>query len=137
MPGARPAASRPGATRRRSRDGHQFFSPISNQRNDRWGGDFEGRTRLTLEVIKAVRAAVPEELPIALRISHTDWIEGGWTTEDSVELARRAKAAGVDLLDCSSGGIDLKRQKIPLSPGYQVPGAAAVRAGDHRRGQGG
>jgi 2,4-dienoyl-CoA reductase-like NADH-dependent reductase (Old Yellow Enzyme family) len=108
---------------------HQFFSPLSNQRNDRWGGDFEGRTRLTLEVVKAVRAAIPEDMPLALRISHTDWIDGGWSTADSVELARRAKAAGVDLMDCSSGGIDPQRQKIPVGPGYQVPGAVAVREG--------
>jgi 2,4-dienoyl-CoA reductase-like NADH-dependent reductase (Old Yellow Enzyme family) len=108
---------------------HQFLSPISNRRNDRWGGDFEGRTRLTLEVVRAVRAAIPEAMPLALRVSHTDWIEGGWTTADTVELARRVKAAGVDLLDCSSGGIDPNRQKIPLGPGYQVPGAEAVRQG--------
>jgi 2,4-dienoyl-CoA reductase-like NADH-dependent reductase (Old Yellow Enzyme family) len=108
---------------------HQFFSPISNRRNDRWGGDFDGRTRLTIEVVKAVRAAVPDEMPLALRISHTDWIEGGWTTEDSVELARRVKALGIDLLDVSSGGIEPSLQKIKLGPGYQVPGAEAVRQG--------
>ena len=125
---------------------HQFLSPISNRRNDRWGGDFEGRTRLTLEAVKAVRAAVPEEMPLSLRISHTDWIEGGWTTEESVELARRVKAAGVDLMDVSSGGIEPSRQKITVGPGYQVPGAQAVREGagiataavghDHRAGAG-
>ena len=108
---------------------HQFLSPISNQRTDRWGGDFEGRTRLTMEVVKAVRAVVPEEMPLSLRVSHTDWIEGGWTTTETVELARRAKAAGIDLVDVSSGGIDQARQKIPVGPGYQVPGAAAVRDG--------
>lgn len=108
---------------------HQFFSPISNTRNDRWGGDFAGRTRLTVEVCRAVRQAVPEDMPLALRISHTDWIEGGWSTADSVELARRVKAVGIDLLDVSSGGIDPARQKIPLGPGYQVPGAVAVREG--------
>lgn len=108
---------------------HQFLSPVSNRRNDRWGGDFEGRTRLTLEVVKTVRAAIPDAMPLALRISHTDWIEGGWSTEESVELSRRAKAAGVDLVDVSSGGIDPSRQKIPIGPGYQVPGAAAVREG--------
>jgi 2,4-dienoyl-CoA reductase-like NADH-dependent reductase (Old Yellow Enzyme family) len=108
---------------------HQFFSPICNNRNDRWGGDFEGRTRLTLESVKAVRAAVPDWLPLSLRISHTDWIEGGWTTEESVELARRVQAAGIDLMDVSSGGIEPNRQKIPIGPGYQVPGAQAVREG--------
>jgi 2,4-dienoyl-CoA reductase-like NADH-dependent reductase (Old Yellow Enzyme family) len=108
---------------------HQFHSPICNTRNDRWGGDFEGRTRLTLESVKAVRAVVPDWMPLALRISHTDWIEGGWTTEESVELARRAKALGLDLMDVSSGGIEPTRQKIPIGPGYQVPGAEAVREG--------
>lgn len=108
---------------------HQFLSPLSNRRNDRWGGDFEGRTRLALEVVRAVRAAVPEAMPLSLRLSHTDWVEGGWTTEESVELARRAKAAGIDLIDVSSGGIDPDRQRIPLGPGYQVPGAEAVRRG--------
>lgn len=108
---------------------HQFLSPLSNRRNDRWGGDFEGRTRLTLEVVKAVRAAIPEAMPLALRVSHTDWVEGGWDTSQTVELARRAKAAGLDLLDVSSGGIDPRRQRIPIGPGYQVPGAVAVREG--------
>ncbi len=108
---------------------HQFFSPISNTRNDRWGGDFEGRTRLTLEVVKAVRAAIPEDMPLAIRFSHTDWIPGGWDTPDTVELAKRVKAAGVDLVDVSSGGIEPTRQKIPVGPGYQVPGAVAVREG--------
>jgi 2,4-dienoyl-CoA reductase-like NADH-dependent reductase (Old Yellow Enzyme family) len=108
---------------------HQFLSPLSNRRNDRWGGDFEGRTRLALEVVRAVRTAIPDELPLALRVSHTDWVEGGWTTEETVELARRVKALGVDLMDVSSGGIDPQRQKIPVGPGYQVPGAEAVRQG--------
>lgn len=107
---------------------HQFCSPISNRRNDSWGGDFEGRTRFVREVAAAVRAAIPADTALALRISHTDWVEGGWTTEESVELARRVKALGVDLLDVSSGGLDAG-QKIPLGPGYQVPGAAAVKAG--------
>ncbi len=108
---------------------HQFLSTISNRRNDRWGGDFEGRTRLTLEAVKAVRAVVPEEMPLSLRISHTDWLEGGWTTAESVELARRVKAAGGDLVDVSSGGIEPGLQRIPVGPGYQVPGAMAVREG--------
>jgi 2,4-dienoyl-CoA reductase-like NADH-dependent reductase (Old Yellow Enzyme family) len=107
---------------------HQFCSPISNRRNDAWGGDFEGRTRFVREVATAVRAAIPEDVVLALRISHTDWVEGGWTTEESVELARRVKALGVDVIDVSSGGLDAG-QKILLGPGYQVPGAAAVRQG--------
>jgi 2,4-dienoyl-CoA reductase-like NADH-dependent reductase (Old Yellow Enzyme family) len=108
---------------------HQFLSPISNRRNDRWGGDFAGRTRLTLEVVKAVRSAIPEDMPLALRVSHTDWIEGGWDTAQTVELAKLVKALGVDLVDCSSGGIDPDAQKIPIGPGYQVPGSVAVREG--------
>jgi len=107
---------------------HQFLSPISNRRNDAWGGDFEGRTRLLREVAGAVRAAIPDEVMLWLRISHTDWVEGGWTTEESVELARRVKALGVDVVDVSSGGLDAG-QKIPLGPGYQVPGAEAVKTG--------
>ncbi|KAA2211657.1 NADH:flavin oxidoreductase/NADH oxidase [Teichococcus oryzae] len=106
---------------------HQFLSPLANHRNDGWGGDFNGRTRLTREVVSAVRAAIPDEVPLAIRISHTDWAEGGWNTEESVELARQVKALGVDLVDVSSGG--LVPARIPLGPGYQVPGAAAVREG--------
>jgi 2,4-dienoyl-CoA reductase-like NADH-dependent reductase (Old Yellow Enzyme family) len=108
---------------------HQFLSPLANRRNDRWGGDFEGRARLPLAVVRAVRAVVPEGMPLWLRVSHTDWAEGGWTTEETVELARRAGAAGIDLVDVSSGGIDPKLQKIPIGPGYQVPGAVAVKQG--------
>ena len=107
---------------------HQFMSPISNRRNDSWGGDFEGRTRFVREMAAAVRAVIPADTALALRISHTDWVDGGWTTEESIELARRVKALGVDLIDVSSGGLDAG-QKIPLGPGYQVPGAAAVKAG--------
>ena len=107
---------------------HQFLSPISNRRNDSWGGDFEGRTRFAREMAAAVRAAIPSDIALGLRISHTDWVEGGWTTEESVELSRRVKALGVDLLDVSSGGLDAG-QKIPMGPGYQVPGAEAVKRG--------
>lgn len=105
---------------------HQFASPLSNRRNDAWGGDFDGRTRIVTETVAAVRAAIPADLPLAIRVSHTDWVEGGWTTEETVELARRVKVLGIDLVDVSSGGND-PRQKITLVPGYQVPGAAAVR----------
>jgi 2,4-dienoyl-CoA reductase-like NADH-dependent reductase (Old Yellow Enzyme family) len=107
---------------------HQFLSPLSNRRNDAWGGDFDGRARLPLECARAVRAALPDEVPLAVRVSHTDWVEGGWTTEETVELSRRMKALGVDLVDVSSGGND-PRQRIPVGPGYQVPGAEAVRRG--------
>jgi 2,4-dienoyl-CoA reductase-like NADH-dependent reductase (Old Yellow Enzyme family) len=106
---------------------HSFFSPISNTRNDAWGGDFAGRTRLVREAARRVRAAIPDAMPLAVRISHTDWISGGWTTEDAVALAHALKEDGVDLVDVSSGG-NVADAKIPMAPGYQVPGAAAVRA---------
>ena len=106
---------------------HQFLSPISNRRTDEYGGAFENRIRFALETIEAVRAAWPQELPLWLRISATDWVEGGWSIEDSVALARRVKPMGVDLIDCSSGGSSLE-QKIPMAPGYQVPFAERIRA---------
>ncbi|HUF79977.1 MAG TPA: NADH:flavin oxidoreductase/NADH oxidase [Burkholderiales bacterium] len=105
-----------------------FLSPISNRRNDRYGGSFENRVRFLLEVVDAVRSEWPDEKPLFVRISCTDWMEGGWGLEDSVRLAQVLKAGGkVDLIDCSSGGVD-PRQKIELKPGYQVPFAAAIRA---------
>ena len=107
---------------------HQFLSPLANRRNDSWGGDFEGRTKLVREAVAATRAALPAGVALAVRLSHTDWVEGGWTTEETVELSRRLKALGVDAVDVTSGGLDAG-QKIPLGPGYQVPGAAAVREG--------
>jgi 2,4-dienoyl-CoA reductase-like NADH-dependent reductase (Old Yellow Enzyme family) len=107
---------------------HQFLSPLANRRNDAWGGDFDGRARFVLEAAKAVRAAMPDDLPLAVRVSHTDWVDGGWNTEETVELSRRLKALGVDIVDVSSGGLDAG-QKIPLGPGYQVPGAEAVKRG--------
>jgi 2,4-dienoyl-CoA reductase-like NADH-dependent reductase (Old Yellow Enzyme family) len=106
---------------------HQFLSPLSNQRNDAWGGDFTGRTRFVLEGVKAVRAAMPDDVPLGIRFSHTDWLEGGWTTEETVELSKLVKALGVDLFDISSGA--LLPAKIPVAPSYQVPGASAVRNG--------
>ncbi|HEY1588180.1 MAG TPA: NADH:flavin oxidoreductase/NADH oxidase [Rhodanobacter sp.] len=106
---------------------HQFLSPLSNRRDDRYGGNFENRTRLVREVIAAVREVWPAELPLWLRISATDWAdEGGWDVTQSVELARQVKALGVDLIDVSSGGL-LPHVKIPLEPGYQVPFAARIR----------
>jgi 2,4-dienoyl-CoA reductase-like NADH-dependent reductase (Old Yellow Enzyme family) len=105
---------------------HEFLSPLSNHRTDEYGGTFENRVRFSCEVIEAVRGAWPRELPLFLRISATDWAPGGWTLDDSIELAKQAKAMGVDLIDCSSGGLTLQ-QKIELGPGYQVPFAAAVR----------
>jgi 2,4-dienoyl-CoA reductase-like NADH-dependent reductase (Old Yellow Enzyme family) len=105
---------------------HQFLSPLVNTRTDHYGGCFENRTRLLREVIAAVRFAWPERLPLWLRISASDWTEGGWTIEDSIALARQVKPLGVDLIDCSSGGI-VPAAKIPLGPGYQTPFAERIR----------
>ena len=105
-----------------------FLSPVSNRRTDRYGGSFENRTRLLLEVVDAVRTEWPNDKPLFVRISCTDWMEGGWGLEDSVKLAQLLKAGGkVDLVDCSSGGVDA-RQKVDAHPGYQVPFAAAIRS---------
>ena len=106
---------------------HQFLSPLSNQRSDRYGGSFENRSRLVREVVIAVREVWPAELPLWLRISATDWADqGGWDIEQSIELARQVTSLGVDLIDVSSGGL-LPHVKIPLAPGYQVPFAARIR----------
>lgn len=108
---------------------HQFLSPLSNTRSDGWGGDPGGRQRFALDAVAAVRSAWPAALPLFLRLSVTDWVEGGWDVADSVALARALKATGdVDLIDCSSGGND-PRQQIPIHPGYQVPLARRVREG--------
>ena len=104
-----------------------FLSPLSNTRTDAYGGDLAGRMRFPLEVVEAVRAVWPEDKPLVLRISASDWVEGGWTVDDSVLLAKEAAARGVDLVDCSSGGVS-PDQRIEVGPGYQVPFAAAVRA---------
>jgi len=105
---------------------HQFLSPLSNTRSDKYGGSYDGRVRLCLEIVEAVRGAWPERLPLFVRISSTDWVEGGWDLEQSVELARRLKARGVDLVDCSSGGA-APQATIPIGPGYQTPFAARIR----------
>ncbi len=105
---------------------HEFLSPLANLRDDRYGGSLANRMRLPLEVARAARAAWPAELPLVVRISASDWVEGGWTIDDSVVLASELKAVGVDLIDCSSGGLS-PLQQIELRPGYQVPFAAAVR----------
>ena len=105
---------------------HEFLSPLSNTRTDGYGGDLAGRMRLVLEVVEEVRAAWPQDKPLLLRISASDWVEGGWTADDSVALAKEAGARGVDLVDCSSGG-NSPEQQIVLGPGYQVPFAAQVR----------
>jgi len=105
---------------------HEFLSPLSNQRTDRYGGSFENRIRFLLETTRAVRPVWPEKFPLAVRISCTDWVEGGWDIEQSIELARRLKTEGVDLMDCSSGG-SVPQANIPLGPGYQVPFAERIR----------
>jgi 2,4-dienoyl-CoA reductase-like NADH-dependent reductase (Old Yellow Enzyme family) len=108
--------------------GHSFLSPVSNHRNDSYGGDLDGRSRFLLEVIEAIRGEWPADLPLWVRLSCTDWADGGLTIEDTVAVARKLAATGlVDLIDCSSGGVS-HEQKIPsLHPGYQVPFAEAVR----------
>ena len=106
---------------------HEFLSPLSNVRDDEYGGSLENRMRHPLEVIEAVRAVWPDAKPLLLRISATDWVEGGWDVESSVVLARLAHERGVDLVDVSTAGND-PRQQIPLGPGYQVPFAARIRA---------
>jgi 2,4-dienoyl-CoA reductase-like NADH-dependent reductase (Old Yellow Enzyme family) len=107
---------------------HSFLSPLSNQRTDDYGGTFENRVKILLEVVNAVRAVWPLNLPLFVRISATDWVPGGWTPEDSVELAKKLLAAAVDLVDCSSGG-NSPLQQIPVSPLYQVPFAEQIKTG--------
>lgn len=107
---------------------HGFLSPLSNHRQDEYGGSFDNRVRLLLEVVRDVRAVWPTNRVLAVRLSSTDWADGGWTIEDTVALAKRLETEGVDLIDCSSGG-NVERPKIPVGPGYQVPFAEAVRRG--------
>jgi 2,4-dienoyl-CoA reductase-like NADH-dependent reductase (Old Yellow Enzyme family) len=104
---------------------HQFLSPLSNRREDDYGGSFENRVRLLLETVDAVRGVLPDHAPLLVRISGTDWIEGGWDLEQSTRLAGLLKDRGVDLVDVSSGGN--APASIPVEPGYQVPLAAGVR----------
>ena len=105
---------------------HEFLSPLSNDRSDEYGGIFENRVRLLLETVEAVREVWPPENPLFVRISSTDWTEGGWTVDDSIRLAYLLKEKGADLVDCSSGG-NVSNAKIPFSPGYQVQFAEVVR----------
>ncbi|MBJ6762876.1 NADH:flavin oxidoreductase/NADH oxidase [Myxococcaceae bacterium JPH2] len=105
---------------------HEFLSPRTNARADRYGGTFENRTRLLLDVVRAVRSRWPESMPVFVRLSATDWVENGWTVEDSVALAKRLAPEGVDLVDCSSGGL-IPGVKVPVGPGYQTPLAERVR----------
>lgn len=105
---------------------HQFLSPLSNFRTDEYGGSFENRIRLTLEVVDAVQSEWPKDLPLFVRISATDWADGGWNVEESVALTKILKQKGVDLIDASSGGL-VSHQKIPLGPNYQVPFAEKIK----------
>lgn len=105
---------------------HQFLSPLANERHDEYGGSFANRTRLVREVVEAMRRVWPREKPLWVRLSCSDWVEGGWDIEQTVALARELKSLGVEAIDCSSGGLD-PRQRIPLAPGYQVPFAERIR----------
>ena len=105
---------------------HQFLSPLSNHRTDRYGGSFENRIRLLMEIVKAVQSVWPPNLPLFVRISATDWVEGGWNINEAVKLSAILKMAGVDLIDCSSGGL-VPYAKIPWRPGYQVAFAEKIK----------
>jgi NADPH2 dehydrogenase len=106
---------------------HQFLSPLSNRRTDQYGGSLENRLRFPLEVFEAVRATFPDDKPVGFKVSATDWVEGGWDLEQTIELARGLKRRGADWIDVSSGGVS-PLQKITLKPGYQVPFAQAVKS---------
>ena len=106
---------------------HQFLSPISNKRTDQYGGSLQNRMRYPLEVFDAIRAAFPEQKPIGVKVSATDWVGGGWDLAQTIEFAKELKKRGVDWIDASSGGVS-PLQKIPLSPGYQVPFAQGIKA---------
>jgi 2,4-dienoyl-CoA reductase-like NADH-dependent reductase (Old Yellow Enzyme family) len=105
---------------------HEFLSPLSNHRTDQYGGSLENRMRLPLRIAKTARELWPSHLPVFVRISASDWVEGGWDLPQSIELCKRYKAIGIDLIDCSSGGLSPKA-RIPVGPGYQVPFAEAIR----------
>jgi 2,4-dienoyl-CoA reductase-like NADH-dependent reductase (Old Yellow Enzyme family) len=105
---------------------HEFFSPLSNQRTDAYGGSFENRIRLICEIVTAIQEVWPADLPLFIRISSTDWIEGGWNLDESVQLASILKEMGIDLIDCSSGG-NISNVRIPIAPGYQVPFSKRIK----------
>jgi len=105
---------------------HEFLSPASNKRSDIYGVCFENRVRMAVEIVEGVRKVIPEDFPLFVRISSTDWVEGGWTVEDSVRFAIILKDKGVDLIDCSSGG-NVTKAVIPVGPGYQVPFAERIK----------
>ena len=106
---------------------NEFMTPLANQRSDQYGGSFENRIRLTMAIIRAVRAVIPAEMPLSMKISAVDWADGGWSIEDSVSLAIEAKKAGVDLIVCSSGNV-VAHQKVEFKPGFQVPFAERVKS---------
>ena len=105
---------------------NEFLSPLTNHRSDEYGGTFENRIRLTCEISAAVRAVWPDEWPVFVRISATEWADGGWTVDDSVRLATRLAALGIDVIDTSSGG-NVAHQQVEVHPGYQVPFASRIR----------
>jgi 2,4-dienoyl-CoA reductase-like NADH-dependent reductase (Old Yellow Enzyme family) len=105
---------------------HEFLSPLSNLRNDEYGGSFESRCQFAIEIAKGVRGTIPEDFPLFARISASDWIEGGWDIEDSVQLSKKLKEVGVDLIDCSSGG-NAPKAPIPAGPGYQIPFSEKIK----------
>jgi len=105
---------------------HEFLSPLSNRRTDAYGGSFENRTRILREIVAAVRRSWPERAPLFVRISATEWVDGGWDIQQSIELARQMRDSGVDLIDCSSGG-NVAQAKIPVGPGYQTAFAERIR----------
>lgn len=107
---------------------HEFLSPLSNQRADNYGGAFENRIRFLREITQAVRNVWPENLPLAIRLSCTDWTDGGWILDESIALSRLLKTDGVDLIDCSSSG-NVPHASIPIASGYQVPFAEAIKRG--------
>jgi 2,4-dienoyl-CoA reductase-like NADH-dependent reductase (Old Yellow Enzyme family) len=106
---------------------HSFYSPLSNFRTDAYGGTFENRIRFTVELLERIRRVWPDRFPISVRLSCSDWVEGGWTPQDSVELSKRLKMAGADLIDCSSGFLTPDHKKYPFAPGWQVPFSEQIR----------
>jgi 2,4-dienoyl-CoA reductase-like NADH-dependent reductase (Old Yellow Enzyme family) len=105
---------------------HEFLSPLSNHRTDNYGGSFENRIRLLLEIVKTIQSVWPKNLPLFVRISSTDWVEGGWDINEAIQLSTILKMSGIDLIDCSSGGM-VPYARIPAGPGYQVAFAERIK----------
>ncbi len=106
---------------------HSFYSPLSNHRTHAYGGKFDNRIRFTVETLERIRRVWPDNLPISVRLSCSDWVEGGWTLQDSIELSKKLKSTGADLIDCSSGFVTPDHRKYPFAPGWQVPFAQQIR----------